>query len=148
MHFRFESKYFERRDVLVAKITPCFENGKGGCAENLPTLAGFGSTEFHVLRAKKGVDPKYLYFFTTMIRFRSELEGEMVGSAGHRRVPFSSVQKYKVAITLNPEEQNLISTLLTDTDKEIEALQQRLTKTQQLKQGMMQELLTGKTRLI
>jgi type I restriction enzyme, S subunit len=49
--------YFERNDVLVAKITPCFENGKGACLDALETKCGFGSTEFHVLRAKKNAVP-------------------------------------------------------------------------------------------
>jgi hypothetical protein len=44
--------YFRRGDVLVAEITPCFENGKGPCRDSLPTEIGFGSTEFHVLRAR------------------------------------------------------------------------------------------------
>ncbi|MES2822944.1 MAG: restriction endonuclease subunit S [Pseudomonadota bacterium] len=140
--------YFEKNDVLVAKITPCFENGKGGYADVIATQVGFGSTEFHVLRAKAGVDSKYLYYFTNTTRFRSELEGEMVGSAGHRRVPFSSLQKYRITVTLNPREQSAIANVLSDIDKEIDALENRLSKTQQLKQGMMQELLTGRTRLL
>ncbi len=48
---------FERDDILVAKITPCFENGKGALLDLLPTRAGFGSTEFHVLRAAKEQSP-------------------------------------------------------------------------------------------
>jgi hypothetical protein len=53
--------YFKKGDVLVAKITPCFENGKGACLDSLPTDIGFGSTEFHVLRAKASVLPQFLY---------------------------------------------------------------------------------------
>lgn len=140
--------YFERNDVLVAKITPCFENGKGAYTDILETEVGFGSTEFHVLRATPNVDSKYLYYFTNTERFRKELEGEMVGSAGHRRVPLSSIQNYQVAISLDKEEQTAIANVLSDMDTELDALQQRLEKIQSIKQGMMQELLTGKTRLI
>lgn len=139
--------YFERNDVLVAKITPCFENGKGAFTDVLETDVGFGSTEFHVLRATSNTDSKYLYYFTNTVKFRKELEGEMVGSAGHRRVPLSSIQTYQVAISKNKEEQTAIANVLSDMDTELDALQQRLSKTQQIKQGMMQELLTGKTRL-
>lgn len=140
--------YFERYDVLVAKITPCFENGKGAYVDAIGTPVGFGSTEFHVLRATENVDSKYLYYFTNTERFRKELERGMVGSAGHRRVPFTSIQKYQVAVTSNKEEQTAIANVLSDMDTELDALQQRLSKTQQIKQGMMQELLTGKTRLL
>jgi type I restriction enzyme S subunit len=140
--------YFERSDVLVAKITPCFENGKGCFTELLPTPIGFGSTEFHVLRANTSSFAKYIYFITVTQKFRNDLESEMVGSAGHRRVPFSALKNYQIPATRNKEEQIAIANILTDMDEEIQAFEQRLTKTQQIKQGMMQELLTGKTRLI
>ena len=47
--------YFQENDLLIAKITPCFENGKMSIAKNLVNGIGFGSTEFIVLRAKEGV---------------------------------------------------------------------------------------------
>ncbi len=140
--------YFERNDVLVAKITPCFENGKGCFTENITTEIGFGSTEFHVLRATKQASSKYIYYITVTEKFRNELESEMVGSAGHRRVPLSAVQCYQIPASRNKDEQIAIANILSDMDEEIQTLEQRLNKTQQIKQGMMQELLTGKTRLI
>ncbi|MCC2616513.1 restriction endonuclease subunit S [Aestuariibacter halophilus] len=139
--------YFERHDVLVAKITPCFENGKGCHTKKLDTEHGFGSTEFHVLRAKLNADSDFIYFWTTRDIFRQELESEMVGSAGHRRVPFSALQNYKIPCPDSKEEQTAIATILSDMDNEIQTLEQRLAKTRQIKQGMMQELLTGRTRL-
>ncbi|WP_431888417.1 restriction endonuclease subunit S [Pectobacterium colocasium] len=140
--------YFERGDVLVAKITPCFENGKGCHTEMLRTNIGYGSTEFHVLRAKKNVESAFIYYWTTNIHFRSTLKIDMVGSAGHKRVPFQAIQSYKMQCPENKQEQTAIAAILSDMDQEIQTLQQRLEKTRQLKQGMMQELLTGKTRLI
>ena len=70
---------FEDNDVLVAKITPCFENGKGGYVVNLINGVGFGSTEFHVLRAKSSADSKYIYHFTNFKSFRLEAESNMTG---------------------------------------------------------------------
>lgn len=140
--------YFEKNDVLVAKITPCFENGKGCIAEKIETNIGFGSTEFHVLRANERAVAKYIYFITTTGKFRKQLESEMVGSAGHRRVPMIAIEKYRIPCSNHIEEQTAIATVLSDMDKDLEALQHRLHKTQQVKQGMMQELLTGKTRLV
>ncbi|MCC8422778.1 restriction endonuclease subunit S domain-containing protein [Photorhabdus thracensis] len=52
--------YFERGDVLVAKITPCFENGKGCISDKITEEIGYGSTEFHVLRAHEKSDSKSL----------------------------------------------------------------------------------------
>lgn len=140
--------YFEKNDVLVAKITPCFENGKGCLTHDLPTDVGFGSTEFHVLRANESSDPRFVYFWTTLGSFRASLEAEMVGSAGHRRVSISSIQKYRIPCPRSGKEQAGIATVISDIDMDIRALEKRLDKTRQIKQGMMQELLTGKTRLI
>ncbi|HDB1439954.1 TPA: restriction endonuclease subunit S [Vibrio cholerae] len=139
--------YFERGDVLVAKITPCFENGKGCHTESLQTEIGFGSTEFHVLRATENSDAKFIYYWSNRDIFRRELESEMVGSAGHRRVPLSAIAHYLIPVP-QKEEQTAIANILSDMDAEAQALEQRLNKTRQIKQGMMQELLTGKTRLV
>ena len=60
---------FRDGDVLVAKITPSMENGKGALARDLINSVGFGSTEFHVLRPLEGVDPSYLMRFVLQPRF-------------------------------------------------------------------------------
>ncbi|WP_424950303.1 restriction endonuclease subunit S [Deinococcus sp.] len=140
--------YFEREDVLVAKITPCFENGKGANLRGMNQFSGFGSTEFHVLRANSESDQVYLFFQTQMSEFRQKLADEMVGSAGHKRVPFKAVLNYPLPIVPPLPEQQAIAAVLSDVDAEIESLQTQLGKTRALKQGMMQELLTGRIRLV
>jgi type I restriction enzyme S subunit len=140
--------YFERNDVLVAKITPCFENGKGACLDTLETKSGFGSTEFHILRAKKNALPRYIFYQTQLPEFRNRLEAEMIGTAGQKRVPSRTIIDYPLPIFHSKDEQLAIATILSDMDAEIAALEQKRDKTRALKQGMMQELLTGKTRLI
>ncbi|XZE19370.1 restriction endonuclease subunit S [Pirellulaceae bacterium SH449] len=78
---------FKRNDVLVAKITPCFENGKIVIA-NIEHEFGFGSTEFHVIRPKKGVlDERYLLHCLRQPYVRTQGQRRMTGSAGQRRVP-------------------------------------------------------------
>ena len=47
--------YFKENDLLIAKITPCFENGKMGIAKNLTNMVGFGSSEYHVLTPNKKI---------------------------------------------------------------------------------------------
>ena len=79
--------YFRRGDILVAKITPCFENGKGACLDSLSTEIGFGSTEFHVLRSGASTLPQFLYRLTTLKGFRHSGIEEMIGGAGQQRVP-------------------------------------------------------------
>ena len=90
--------YFRRDDVLVAKITPCFENGKGAHLHSLPTAIGFGSTEFHVLRAKSFILPQFLYRLTTVSEFRSLGTDAMIGAAGQQRVPSSFMANYPISL--------------------------------------------------
>ena len=90
--------YFRRADVLVAKITPCFENGKGACLDALSTEIGFGSTEFHVLRAGSSISPQFLYRLTTLAQFRHSGAEEMTGAAGQQRVPQAFVANYPLPL--------------------------------------------------
>lgn len=79
--------YFKKGDVLFAKITPCMENGKVAHATNLRNDVGFGSTEFHVIRAGDDVLPEYIYSLVSSSAFRVEAQTKMTGSAGQKRVP-------------------------------------------------------------
>lgn len=79
--------YFEEKDVLFAKITPCMENGKGAIAEFLTNNRAMGSTEYYVFRAIKPEDTQFIYHLTMSRVFRRRAERWMQGSAGHRRVP-------------------------------------------------------------
>jgi type I restriction enzyme S subunit len=139
---------FEQNDVLVAKITPCFENGKGALLDKLETEVGFGSTEFHVLRARSTADVRYLFYQTRMPEFRQKLQSEMIGSAGQKRVPLKAILNHSLPVLHHLPEQSAIAAVLADMDAEIAALEGRRDKTHALKQGMMQELLTGRTRLL
>ena len=79
--------HFRNNDVLFAKVTPCMENGKMAVARKLHNGMGFGSTEFHVLRPRDGVDPHYVYHFVSSQTFRKEAARHMTGAVGLRRVP-------------------------------------------------------------
>jgi len=77
---------FQDGDVLVARITPCFENGKGALARGLVNGAGMGSTELHVLRAGPLLEPGYLFYLTLSHPFRQLGAEEMKGAGGQGRV--------------------------------------------------------------
>lgn len=79
--------HFKNRDVLFAKITPCMENGKAALADGLASGLGFGSTEFHVLRAGKDVLSEWLFYFLRRSSFRTEAKRNFTGTAGQQRVP-------------------------------------------------------------
>ena len=100
--------YFRRSDVLVAKITPCFENGKGACLDALPTEVGFGSTEFHVLRAGHDISPRFLHLLTTLPDFRQSGADAMTGAAGQQRVPQAFVENYSLPLPPLPEQAAIV----------------------------------------
>ena len=78
---------FKRGDVLVAKITPCFENGKMALADNLAHELGFGTTEFHVFRPSERITGPYLFNLLRAPYVRKAGAMKMKGAAGQRRVP-------------------------------------------------------------
>jgi type I restriction enzyme, S subunit len=107
--------YFERGDVLIAKITPCFENGKASRTESLSKPFGFGSTEFHVLRAANDVDPNFLFYKIWNASFRELGAQNMTGSAGQKRVPADFLKRLE--IRLPPlDEQRRIAAILDKAD--------------------------------
>lgn len=131
-------------DVLVAKITPCFENGKGAHVRGLPTRCGLGSTEFHVLRPRSTTSDRYLYHLTRTSRFRLQGEGLMSGSAGQRRVPTEFFGRY--AVRMPPlEEQRRIAGILDTIDDTIEATERVIEKHKRVRRGLASDLLEGRS---
>ena len=106
---------FKRGDVLVAKITPCFENGKMAFADNLAHELGFGTTEFHVFRPSERITGPYLFNLLRAPYVRKAGAIKMRGAAGQRRVPadfFAALQ-----IPLPPlDEQKRIAGILDAAD--------------------------------
>lgn len=134
-------------DTLIAKITPCFENGKGCYVQGMKNGVGFGSTEFHVLRANKLSSPLYLYYMTNTSEFRIKGEANMQGSAGQKRVTTDYLKSLKVTVPKQVEEQQKIAVVISTADQGITVLQQKLAALKQEKKALMQQLLTGKRRV-
>jgi hypothetical protein len=99
---------FGREDVIVAKITPCFENGKGACLDRLPTEFGFGSTEFVVMRATSALLPRFLYRITTEAQFRRLGADSMTGSAGQQRVSSAFMSNFRIAVPPLEEQRAIV----------------------------------------
>lgn len=79
--------FFTDGDVAFAKVTPCFENGKGALMRGLVGGLGFGTTELTVLRPKSVLDARFLHYFLTSPPFRGPGAGAMTGAGGLKRVP-------------------------------------------------------------
>lgn len=103
--------YFSDNDVLLAKITPCFENGKVGIAKNLQNGIGFGSSEFIVFRSNGKVIPEYLFYFLSQESFREEGKGRMAGAVGHKRVSKEFIENYTLPFPSLPEQKRIVKIL-------------------------------------
>jgi type I restriction enzyme M protein len=90
--------YFEDNDVLLAKVTPCFENGKAGIARSLLNGIGFGSSEFYVLRSNGQVLPEWIYFCVMHPIFRDAAIAQMTGTGGLQRVPRDYVENFQIPL--------------------------------------------------
>jgi type I restriction enzyme S subunit len=109
--------YFRDGDVLVAKITPCFENGKGALAQGLENGVGFGTTELHVLRPKPLIDPRFLELVTRQHAFRNLGCTSMTGVAGQQRVSEAFISNYVVGIPPLDEQRRIVAFLDRETAK-------------------------------
>jgi len=103
--------YFTDGDVLFAKITPCMENGKCTIANNLKNGIGFGSTEFHVIRAGKDTLPKWVFYFLRQDHIRKSLQRRMTGSAGQQRVPKEAIAELLLPLPPLSEQKRMVAVL-------------------------------------
>ncbi len=91
--------YFKDNDILLAKITPCFENGKAAIAQNLTNGIGFGSTEYIVIRANTSVVyPEWIFYHINTPEFIDGGKSFMTGTAGQQRVDINYVKQYRIPV--------------------------------------------------
>lgn len=112
---------FRNGDTIMARITPCLENGKTAKVNILDDgEVGFGSTEYIVFRAKDGVDEDFVYYLVCSPLVRDPAIKSMVGSSGRQRVQTSVVQNLDIMIPPY-DEQKRISGVLKSLDDKIAA---------------------------
>ena len=117
---------FANGDTIMARITPCLENGKTAFVDCLrENEIAFGSTEFIVLRAKPGVsDPQFVYYLATSPEFRNVAIKSMVGSSGRQRVQQPVLENLELTVPKLPEQEK-IGHFLAELDDKI-ALNERV----------------------
>lgn len=139
--------YFREGDVLVAKITPCFENGKGAVASGLVNEIAFGTTELHVLRVKEPLHRYFLFYLSIGDAFRRLGEAEMYGTAGQKRVPESFILNLVHPLPPLPEQHAIAAYLDTETAK-IDALvgriEEAIDRLRELRMAVISAAVTGK----
>jgi len=109
--------YFRNDDVVIAKITPCFENGKGAKAEYLTNGIAFGTTELHVMRPLEGYSSRWLFYLSICHAFREIGASEMYGAGGQKRVPESFIKNFRLGIPSYEEQESIADFIDTETQK-------------------------------
>jgi type I restriction enzyme S subunit len=131
--------------VLVSKLNPRIPRA---WAPEVVLPNAIASTEWLILTPKDGIDRSYLFALCCSPAFCEQMELAATGTTGsHQRISPSIALDIKINVTPLRDEQVAISSLLSDMDSELSILHERLQKARELKQGMMQQLLTGKIRL-
>ena len=113
-------------DVIMAKITPCMENGKTCVVPDLPGAACFGSTEFHVFRAENGIGARWIAYFLLQHTTRYAAKRQMAGGVGQMRVPAAFLETLALPVPPTAEQVRILDTLdelLSDLDAGVAALE-------------------------
>jgi type I restriction enzyme S subunit len=130
--------YFRRGDVVIAKITPCFENGKGAFLKELETDFGFGTTELIVFRPSTIIDGAFLRFLTSTKEFLLLGKQYMTGAAGQQRIPSDFIKNYPIGVPPVKEQRNILKYIqkkaaeidqaITRAEREIELMREYRTR--------------------
>lgn len=126
--------YFKNDDVIIAKVTPCFENGKGALVKGLEGGYGFGTTELVVLRASEKLNAKFLYYISLSNEVRHGGTAFMTGAGGLKRVPddfylnlvwpLPSISEQIKIVNFLDRETSKIDELIQKQEKLIELIQE------------------------
>ena len=138
---------FREGDVLFAKITPCMENGKMAIVPKVRNGLAFGSTEFHVLRARSGINAHYIYHFVSSQRFRYDAEHNMTGAVGQRRVPTAYLTDHPIPIPPSCAQNRIVAKieeLLSELCNGIESLETALDQLKVYRQAVLKHAFEGK----
>lgn len=146
---KLQGKYtpFENGDLLIAKVTPCFENGNIAIAKGLTNGFGFGSSEIFVIRQNKNSCTRFLFYMTLSTMFQDKACATMCGVGGLKRISPLFMKSHTIAIPPLPE-QHAIATYLDDKCAKIDTivsnLNKQISRYGDLKRSLIDEVITGK----
>lgn len=109
--------YFENEDILIAKVTPCFENKNMVVAHDLNNGVGFGSSEIYVLRCNDIINNDFLFYRLQEDSFMFIAEGAMTGAGGLKRVPSEVLNNFKFGLPSKKEQSIIVDFLKHETAK-------------------------------
>lgn len=132
---------FQNGDIIIAKITPCMENGKCALVSGMTNNYGFGSTEFHVIRTdEKKMLAKFLFTMLNREKIRLLAKANMTGASGHKRVPEQFYANLDI-IDVDIDKQKEIVSQVEAMENEISALENKIAKIEEQKQEILHKYL-------
>lgn len=137
--------YVADGDIMIAKITPCFENGKGAIAKNLINGIGFATTEVIPIRPERPADADFLFYALNCNPFKFIAESSMYGAGGQKRVADSFVAEYHLSFPPESERVqigNFIDHETTRIDNLIEKQQQFIQLLKEKRQAVISHAVT------
>lgn len=142
--------YFRDEDLLIAKVTPCFENKNFAIAKNLVNSIGFGSSEIYVLRTYNNLFNKFLFYRLQEQNFMEIAISKMSGTGGLKRVPSEFINNFQLALPPFCEQQKIADYLDTQTAKIDQAIALKtahIEKLKEYKSVLINDVVTGKVRV-
>ncbi|MFQ3592853.1 MAG: restriction endonuclease subunit S [Gemmataceae bacterium] len=140
---------FINGDTLVARITPCLENGKTAYVDFLADgQVGWGSTEYIVLRPRGVIPPAFAYLLARTMDFRNFAIQQMTGSSGRQRVPADSLSKYKL-VTPEPDDELFaeFGNLIVPMFQSMSAAMNQSRTLAALRDALLPKLISGELRV-
>lgn len=133
---------FRKHDVLIAKITPCYENGKSAVATIDADFAA-GSTEFHVFRCDANLDPRFLHAVLNSTVVRTTGIANMRGSSGHRRVPAWVFENLRIPLPPIVTQEKLMDSIDEVVEAKSRSVQKQLRSSIELSQSLSTRAFQG-----
>ena len=137
--------YFGNQDLLIAKVTPCFENGNIAIARNLLNGIGFGSSEIFVLRPNKEVISQYLFYLSQSRDFQDKACATMCGVGGLKRISPLFMRTYEFDMPSIENQQRMVTyldTKLSDIDHQVSLLTSKRDAYLRLKKSIINHAVT------
>jgi type I restriction enzyme S subunit len=137
--------FFANGDLLIAKVTPCFENGNIAIANGMKEGIGFGSSEIFVLRMGKSILNTYMFYVVQTSKFRDAACATMCGVGGLKRISPLFMRTYELNVPILADQQRIVDYLdkkTSDIDTEIELLEKKKDAYTRLKKAMINRAVT------
>lgn len=142
---------YTENDIVMAKVTPCFENGNIAIMKHLKNGVGYGSSELIVFRGKNNIENKYLFYLLQSEIFKKLCIATMTGTGGLKRVSIEFIKNYTCYIPTTEEQKRIINFLednCSTIDKLIENKQKIVAELEKYRQSLIYEYVTGKKEVI